>query len=73
MALGADAVGVGRPYLYGLCAGGEAGVTRAFDILETETERAMGLMGVKNVEELKRRGTDIVKPVGHYRARNARI
>ena len=35
----------GKPYLYGLCAGGEAGVDRAMDILKEELERAMGLLG----------------------------
>ena len=60
-ALGADAVGVGKPYLYGLCAGGEAGVHRALSMLRTETERAMGLLGVGTVSELKARGPDLVQ------------
>jgi L-lactate dehydrogenase (cytochrome) len=33
LALGADAVGVGKPYLYGLAAGGVKGVSRAMNIL----------------------------------------
>ena len=51
--LGADGVGVGKPYLYGLCAGGEAGVRRVFDILRDETERAMGLLGAGTVAEAR--------------------
>ncbi len=52
LALGADAVAVGRPYLYGLAAGGEAGVNRAIEILESELRRAMALMGKKTLSEL---------------------
>ncbi len=51
-ALGADAVAVGRAYLYGLAAGGEAGVARAIEILRCETERAMALMGRRSLSEL---------------------
>ena len=43
--MGADAVAIGKPYLYGLCAGGEAGVRKAFDVLTDELERAEGLLG----------------------------
>lgn len=53
LALGADAVAVGRAYLYGLAAGGEAGVARAIEILKDETERAMALVGRRRVEDLK--------------------
>ena len=45
LALGADGVGIGKPYLYGLCAGGSEGVIRVMDILKTEVEGAMGLLG----------------------------
>ena len=45
LALGADSVAVGKAYLYGLAAGGEAGVRKALSILEEELERAMGLLG----------------------------
>ncbi len=51
-ALGADAVMVGRAYLYGLMAGGEAGVERAAEILKTEAARTMALLGVSTVREL---------------------
>ena len=52
MAMGAKAVLVGRAYLYGLMAGGEAGVQRAYDILSTELVRTMQLLGVTSVAEL---------------------
>lgn len=52
LALGARAVLVGRAHLYGLAAGGEAGVTRAVDILLDEIRRAMALSGVTTVDEL---------------------
>jgi L-lactate dehydrogenase (cytochrome) len=45
IALGADGCSIGRPYLYGLAAGGEAGVARVLSIFQTEIERDMGLMG----------------------------
>lgn len=61
IALGADAVGVGKPYLYGLGAGGKAGVRKALDILRIEVERAMGLIGVASIQELKDHGRDFVK------------
>lgn len=52
MALGADAVMVGRAPLYGLCAGGAEGVKRALDILHKETCDAMGLLGISRIDEL---------------------
>ena len=61
LALGADSVGVGKPYLYGLAAGGTSGVIKALDILRVELDRAMGLLGVGTVDELKRRGQDLIK------------
>jgi isopentenyl diphosphate isomerase/L-lactate dehydrogenase-like FMN-dependent dehydrogenase len=61
LALGADGVGVGRAYLWGLTAGGKHGVQKAFQILKTELDRALGLVGVGTIQELKERGPDIVK------------
>jgi L-lactate dehydrogenase (cytochrome) len=52
LALGADACSVGRPYLYGLAAGGEAGVDHAIEILRSETERSLALLGCTAVSEL---------------------
>ena len=64
LAMGADAVAIGKPYLYGLCAGGEAGARKALDILTAELERAMGLLGVGTVRELRARmaaGEELVR------------
>ena len=52
IALGARCTLVGRAYLYGLMAGGEAGVNRAIEILETGVLRTMRLLGVTCLEEL---------------------
>jgi L-lactate dehydrogenase (cytochrome) len=52
VAFGADAVLVGRAYLYGLMAGGQAGVQKAYDLLRAEVVRTMQLMGVASVAEL---------------------
>jgi len=52
VALGARCTLIGRAYLYGLMAGGEAGVHRAIEILESEVIRTMRLLGVTCLEEL---------------------
>jgi (S)-mandelate dehydrogenase len=54
MALGAHGVMIGRAPLYGLAAGGEAGVTHALGILRTEMERTMLLLGCRSIGELGR-------------------
>ena len=53
LALGAEAVMLGRATLYGLGAGGEAGVARALEMLCTEADRALGMLGCNSVSELK--------------------
>jgi len=55
MALGATACSAGRPYLYGLGAGGEVGATRALRILRTELERDMALIGAARLSDLNER------------------
>jgi L-lactate dehydrogenase (cytochrome) len=52
LALGANACSVGRPYLYGLAAGGEAGVHRALSLLREEFERSMALLGAPRVDRI---------------------
>ncbi len=61
IALGADAVAVGRPILWGLGAGGEAGVARALEILMREFDLAMALAGVRSVAEIRELGADLVR------------
>jgi L-lactate dehydrogenase (cytochrome) len=53
-ALGATASAIGRAYLWGLAAAGEAGVTRAIDILEAEWRRTMALIGAPNIAAIRR-------------------
>lgn len=52
VALGAKGCLIGRAYLYGLAAGGEAGVTRVYGILKDEMERVMKLIGCSSIAEL---------------------
>ena len=52
LALGARACSVGRPFLYGLGAGGRVGVARSLELLRLETRRAMALAGAASVDEL---------------------
>ena len=52
LALGADAVGVGRPYIWGLGAFGEAGVDRALEILQEELKAIMEFTGVAAVADI---------------------
>ncbi|QIL88579.1 alpha-hydroxy-acid oxidizing protein [Microbulbifer sp. SH-1] len=52
LAQGADACSIGRGYLFGLAAGGQAGVERCISILKTEIERSMTLLGVSKVSEI---------------------
>ncbi|ANP71136.1 alpha-hydroxy acid oxidase [Cryobacterium arcticum] len=53
VALGARFTMIGRAYLYGLMAGGEAGVDRAIQILSDQVARTMRLLGVNSLEELE--------------------
>lgn len=61
LALGADACGIGRAYLYGLGAAGERGVEAALSMLTTEMARTMALSGVRSRDEITR---DLVAPRG---------
>ncbi len=77
LALGADAVLLGRATTYGLAAGGEAGVTRAIDILQSEIDRVLGLLGCRGLAELDARHihwTDrTVRHFTRYRRTQARL
>jgi isopentenyl diphosphate isomerase/L-lactate dehydrogenase-like FMN-dependent dehydrogenase len=54
LALGASAVGIGRPYLWGLAAFGQAGVVRIVDILRAELAAVMGMAGTGKVSQIDR-------------------
>jgi isopentenyl diphosphate isomerase/L-lactate dehydrogenase-like FMN-dependent dehydrogenase len=62
LALGADAVGIGRPYCWGLGAFGQAGVERVLDLLNRELLIAMQGSGTPTLESI---GPDYVHDVGH--------
>lgn len=54
VALGATAVFVGRPVLWGLAADGENGALSVLEMLAAEFDLAMALCGVRNVAEIRR-------------------
>ncbi len=54
LALGADAVGIGRPYIWGLASFGQEGVERVLEILRAEFEIAMRQAGARTVAEIDR-------------------
>ncbi|MCC7104063.1 MAG: alpha-hydroxy-acid oxidizing protein [Chloroflexi bacterium] len=65
VALGARAVLVGRPMLYGLAAGGQAGVERSLDILSNEIDRTLALIGRPSIHDVDRTA---LRPAGPPRA-----
>lgn len=60
LALGADAAFIGRPYLWGLAAGGGDGVARVLTILRAELARTMALIGTPTVATLRHRGSRLI-------------
>jgi len=60
LALGADAAVLGRAFLYGLMAGGEAGVDRCLDILATQFRSTLALLGMTSVAELRKHGKELL-------------
>ena len=52
LALGADAVLLGRASLYGVAVAGEAGTARALDLLAEELRRTLNLMGCPDIDDL---------------------
>jgi isopentenyl diphosphate isomerase/L-lactate dehydrogenase-like FMN-dependent dehydrogenase len=63
IALGADAVVVGRLYVYGLAAAGGPGVVRLFEILEDEIRICLSLLGVNTYDELDKSYIRAARPV----------
>lgn len=59
LSYGLKAVGIGRVTAAGIGAGGHAGLTRAFEIMKSDLDRAMRLVGVQSVEEIHARGEEI--------------
>jgi isopentenyl diphosphate isomerase/L-lactate dehydrogenase-like FMN-dependent dehydrogenase len=54
LALGATAVGIGRPYVWGLASFGEPGVDRVLELLDTEFITIMRQVGARNLHEITR-------------------
>lgn len=81
VALGADACSIGRPYLYGLAAAGQAGVAHVLKMLAADMTRTMMLLGVSTIQELRAEGRQLIRhrsevfcapPVESLQARMAR-
>lgn len=64
LALGARAVGIGRPVLWGLAVGGSEGVREVLDLLRDDFDRALALCGASSVQEV---GTDLLHPAAVVR------
>ena len=62
LALGANAVLIGRAFMWGLAASGEKGVTQVLSMLRNELELAMALCGCRSVAEVSR---ELVQPYRH--------
>lgn len=77
LALGADAVLIGRPALYGMAVAGDRGVEHVLTLLRGEIERGLTLLGVRDVRDLnvrnpgERRHTALVRDEDHRRTHRA--
>jgi L-lactate dehydrogenase (cytochrome) len=61
LALGADAAFIGRPYLWGLVAGGAPGVDKVIGLLSEQFTRTLALLGVTSIGELQKRGRTLLQ------------
>lgn len=61
LALGADAILIGRPILWGLAVNGYEGVQQVINILKTELINAMGLCGLTSIDAIKKNGIQIIR------------
>jgi len=68
LCLGARAVFVGRPYLFGAATDGEAGVSRAIQIFRDEIDATLALIGKRSVGELDRSSVTAMSALGHRNA-----
>ena len=71
IALGARAVGIGKLQGWGLAAGGQAGLLRVLEILESEIVTTMGLLGVTRLDQLSSTYVSSVQPSGPFHEMNA--
>ncbi len=58
LALGAKSCLIGRSYLYGLCAAGQAGVSKAIEIIAKELDVTMALAGVRTIDDISKRNLE---------------
>jgi glycolate oxidase len=63
LALGADAVGIGRLFCCALAAGGTDGVVRMLDLLKEEVHICLALLGVTSLQQLSTRHLHAVQPI----------
>lgn len=73
LALGARGVMIGRPYAYGLGAGGESGVSAVIQLLATELDVTIAHMGLTNVHDLAGRQAEVLRDSGHRLARHVAL
>jgi (S)-mandelate dehydrogenase len=64
LAIGAKAVLIGRPTLFGAAVGGEAGAAKALSILSSEIDFAMAMLGIRSLSELDRSYVRVQAPGG---------
>jgi glycolate oxidase len=64
IALGANAVGIGKLQGWGLAAAGQAGLVRVLELLESEITVTMGLLGVTRIDQLKPAYVCKTEPLG---------
>jgi L-lactate dehydrogenase (cytochrome) len=57
---------IGRGYLYGLAAAGQPGVEHAIDLLTAQLRRTMQLLGITDIEELRKHGDELVVPAADH-------
>lgn len=65
VALGASAVGIGRPVLYSLASYGEKGIVRMVDMLKDELQMVMRLAGTPSIHDITRNRVDIANLADH--------
>ena len=71
LAMGATACMTGRPYLYALAAHGQIGVRRVLELLRTETERTMALVGCASLDDLSRDHIRLAETAPEFLTRRA--
>ncbi len=71
VALGAEAVGLGRLYCYGLAAAGEDGVRRVLELLEDEVQTCLGLLGATSLTGVERSMLTATHPVARPHVHSA--